>query len=290
MNRRELIRAVAGVGALAALGACSPADASDVSTTSSNTTPPPTAANGPSTTTVESSTTPATAQPTGSSAPATDVSGTTVIAGWTPGTPATYVNSGPSDSSLVALTFHLAGATPLVTRLLDLLQANAVRSTLFAIGDWLGAHPTLAQRALTDGHELGNHTKSHQAMLELDRAHVHAEIAGGAEALVPFIGSIGKWFRPSGTDVPTPMILEEAGKVGYPVSVGYSIDSRDYTEPGAHAVIDNVVGSLRPGAIVSLHFGHADTLSALPSILDHIATLGLRTATITELLAPAPSS
>jgi peptidoglycan/xylan/chitin deacetylase (PgdA/CDA1 family) len=189
----------------------------------------------------------------------------------------------------VALTFHFAGNPALGLRLLDLLKANGVTSTLFAIGDWLTAHPSLGHRALADGHELGNHTRSHQSMLQLDRAHVHAEIAGGGDALVPFIGSIGRWFRPSGTDVPSSLILEEAGRVGYPVSVGYDVDSRDFTEPGAQAVIDNVAPNLHPGAIVSLHFGHTDTLSALPTILDKIAALGLTTATVSQLLAPAPA-
>jgi len=197
-----------------------------------------------------------------------------------------YVAHGPTDRNVVALTFHLGGTPALVTRLLDVLKANAVTSTLFAIGDWLTADPALGHRALADGHELGNHTKSHQPMLRLDRARVHAEIAGGGDALVPFIGSIGSWFRPSGTDVPSALILEEAGRVGYPVSVGYDIDSRDYTEPGAQAVIDNVAPNLHPGAMISLHFGHADTVSALPTILDRLAALGLTNATISELLAP----
>ena len=57
----------------------------------------------------------------------------------------------------------------------------------------------------------------------------------GAAALTPFIGSIGKWFRPSGTDVPNQTILDEAGDVGSPVCVGYDIDSHDVTEPGSRA-------------------------------------------------------
>ena len=159
-----------------------------------------------------------------------------------------------------------------------------MRSTLFAIGDWITAHPALARRALADGHELGNHTKSHQNMLNLSAAQVYAEIDGGAKDLVPFVGSIGKWFRPSGTDVPSQRILDQAGKVGYPISVGYDIDSRDYTEPGSKAVIANVVPALHPGAIVSLHFGHNDTIVALPVILSGMNAAGLRPATITELL------
>jgi peptidoglycan/xylan/chitin deacetylase (PgdA/CDA1 family) len=200
------------------------------------------------------------------------------------GAPATYVDHGPPEANSVALTFHLGGDPALARQLLDLLKGSGVTSTLFAIGDWLTANPELGHRAVDDGHELGNHTKSHKSMLSLSRADVQAEIAGGGQALIPFIGSIGKWFRPSGTDVPSDLILEEAGLAGYAVSVGYDIDSRDYKEPGAAAVVSRVKNQLHAGAIVSLHFGHKGTIIALPEILDLLAVDGLSPVTVSGLL------
>lgn len=277
MNRRELLHGAAALAALAALDACGSTARRTV--TSSTTATNPAQATNPMP--------PSTIAPS-SAAAASPAESTTLVppstAAWTPGSPALYVNHGAATPAMIALTFHFAGTPSLATKLLDLLKANGVTSTLFAIGDWLTANPALGHRALADGHELGNHTKSHQSMLKLSRAQVHAEIAGGGQALVPFVGTIGKWFRPSGTDIPNTVILEEAGKVGYPVSVGYDIDSRDYTEPGAAAVVNNVNPALHPGAIVSLHFGHTDTLTALPKILDRINTTGLHPVTITQLL------
>ncbi|MGZ4762862.1 MAG: polysaccharide deacetylase family protein [Ilumatobacteraceae bacterium] len=256
--------------------------------TTSSTTGPSTTGPAAAVTTAPPTTTPAATTPdttlldTTTSAPATSIvasSTSLAVVG-----PATYVNHGPSDVDNVALTFHLGGNPTLVAELLDLLKTSGVHSTLFAIGDWLTANPQLGHRAVDDGHELGNHTKSHLSMLKLSRSAVRAEIVGGGEALIPFIGSIGKWFRPSGTDVPTDLILEEAGAAGYPVSVGYDIDSTDYTEPGAAAVVARVKKQLHPGAIVSLHFGHRDTIDALPKILDLLGAAGLTPVTVTALL------
>jgi peptidoglycan/xylan/chitin deacetylase (PgdA/CDA1 family) len=232
------------------------------------------AATAQSTTTLDSTTT--TTTPTTSTVGSTT---TQAVVG-----PATYINHGPADVNNVALTFHLGGNPTLVAELLDLLKASGITSTLFAIGDWLTANPDLGHRAVSDGHELGNHTKSHLSMLKLSRAAVRAEIVGGGQALIPFIGSIGRWFRPSGTDVPTNLILDEAGAAGYAVSVGYDIDSTDYTEPGAAAVVARVNKQLHPGAIISLHFGHRDTIDALPKILDLLSTAGLTPVTVTGLL------
>ena len=169
-------------------------------------------------------------------------------------------------SALVALTFHFAGDPALVTRLLDLLKANSVRSTLFAIGDWLTAHPALGHRALADGHELGNHTKSHQPMLELDRAHVHAEIAGGGDALVPFIGSIGN-VVPAIGDRRADTTHPRGGRQGRLPGVGRLRHRlpRLHRTRDRRRVIDNVTPHLHPGAIVSLHFGHHDTLDRAPT-------------------------
>jgi len=46
-----------------------------------------------------------------------------------------------------------------------------------------------------------------------------------------------------------------------------------------------VTSAMHPGAIVSLHFGHRDTIDALPAILEDMHSKNLRAFTIGELLA-----
>ncbi|MGZ4770449.1 MAG: polysaccharide deacetylase family protein, partial [Ilumatobacteraceae bacterium] len=144
--------------------------------TTSSTTGPSTTGPAAAVTTAPPTTTPAATTPdttlldTTTSAPATSIvasSTSLAVVG-----PATYVNHGPSDVDNVALTFHLGGNPTLVAELLDLLKTSGVHSTLFAIGDWLTANPQLGHRAVDDGHELGNHTKSHLSMLKLSRSAV----------------------------------------------------------------------------------------------------------------------
>jgi peptidoglycan/xylan/chitin deacetylase (PgdA/CDA1 family) len=287
-DRRQLLLGGATLLAGVAVAACTDSSASNA--TSPLTQPSPTtSAQAPATTLATALTQPVatTTQPLPATTFTTAETTSAVASSATPlapSGPATYIAAGPSDVNTVALTFHLGGDPALVVELLDLMKARAVTCTFFAIGDWLSANPELGHRAVDDGHELGNHTKSHKSMLKLSRTDVRAEIIGGGEALVPFIGSIGKWFRPSGTDVPTELILEEAGLAGYAVSVGYDIDSRDYQEPGAAAVVARVKKQLHTGAIVSLHFGHRDTIDALPQILDMLTANRLTNTTVTGLL------
>jgi peptidoglycan/xylan/chitin deacetylase (PgdA/CDA1 family) len=157
--------------------------------------------------------------------------------------------------------------------------------TVFGVGQWLAQNPELTARIGADGHEYGNHTQTHQAMGTLSASAVAAEITQCADVLRRLTGSISSWFRPSGIDVPTARILAEAGRAGYPVSVGYDVDSLDFQDPGVSAVVANVRRGAQAGSIISLHLGHQGTIKALPAILDHLGTMGLRPVTVGQLLA-----
>jgi hypothetical protein len=272
ISRRDLFFGAGALAGAALLDACS----SSAKGASASTTTGGTAAS-----TAASATTSA-APGTSSGTSAGEVASTTAVAA--AGTAARYVSKGPTNGDAVAVTFHFDGQSALVKHLLDVMKDEQLHATFFAIGKWITANPKLTRRAIADGHELGNHTEHHLSMLTLGRKQVRAEIVDGGKALTPYIGSIGKWFRPSGTDVPNQIILDEAGKAGYPVSVGYDVNSLDYKEVGAKKVIDTVKRGVGPGSIVSMHFGHQDTIDALPTILDYLRTNNLRPVTVSELL------
>jgi peptidoglycan/xylan/chitin deacetylase (PgdA/CDA1 family) len=95
------------------------------------------------------------------------------------------------------------------------------------------------------------------------------EIVRCRDALTRHAGSPGAWFRPSGVEVPSALILAEAGRAGYRTVVGYDVDPLDYEDPPAAAIASRVAARLHPGAIVSLHTGHANTVTAFePMVAD----------------------
>lgn len=65
----------------------------------------------------------------------------------------------------------------------------------------------------TEGQELVNHTHSQPAFETFGPAAVSSEITRCRDALVRHTGLPSPWFRPSGTDIPALIILEDAGKV-----------------------------------------------------------------------------
>jgi peptidoglycan/xylan/chitin deacetylase (PgdA/CDA1 family) len=198
--------------------------------------------------------------------------------------PAGEISHGRRDRNAVALTFHGQGDPVVVGRLLDELAKDGARVTVLAVGTWLAAHPQLAHRILDAGHELGNHTQHHADIAHMTAAQAHAEISECAHALKSVTGSIGRWFRPSQSRHATERVRRAAADVGYRTCLSYDVDSLDYTDPGPAAVVGNTLTSVRAGSVVSLHFGHAGTVTAMAPLLAGLRRRGLTPVTVTELM------
>ncbi|MFH0173170.1 polysaccharide deacetylase family protein [Streptomyces cacaoi] len=194
------------------------------------------------------------------------------------------ISHGPRGRSRVALTFHGQGEPSVARALLGEAERHGARVTVLAVGSWLDEHPDLARRILDGGHDLGNHTQRHLDINAMPAAEAAAEIAGCAERLRRLTGSIGTWFRPSRATRASPLVETLARRAGYPHVLSYDVDSLDFTSPGAAAVARNILGEIRDGSVVSLHFGYADTVAALPAVLDELDRRGLRAVTTTELI------
>jgi len=172
----------------------------------------------------------------------------------------------------------------LTARVLSIAAAARAAVTVFAVGQWLAANPTLGRDIVAAGHDLGNHTWSHQAVLGLGPAAAVREVQLGTDAVARSVGAAGLLFRPSGTPTSTPTIRSAARAAGYQRCVSYDVDPLDYTNPGADLVRTRTLAAVRAGSIVSLHLGHPGTVAALPAILDGLARRGLRAVTVTDLM------
>ncbi|MEO3936921.1 polysaccharide deacetylase family protein [Dermatophilaceae bacterium Soc4.6] len=199
-------------------------------------------------------------------------------------TPGADIRSGPATVPRAALTFHGAGDLTLAHAALDLLAARGARVTVFAVGSWLAATPSIGREIVAAGHALGNHTWSHPTLTHLGLAAATDEVRRGADAVAAAVGTAGALFRPSGTPSSTATIRAAALAAGYARSISYDLDSLDYTDPGAAAVVATVTAALHPGAIISLHLGHRHTIAALPRILDALAGAQLQPVTVPDLL------
>ena len=191
--------------------------------------------------------------------------------------PARFVDSGPRSEAVCALTFHGSGELSLTNQMLDHLRRLGAPVTVFAVGSWLDANPGVARQILDAGHALANHTYTHPPLGQVDRAGVASEITRCRDVLVRLTGGSGGWFRPSGVDVPSTLMLEV---------VGFDVDPHDYQDPGVDAIVARTAASLRAGSIVSLHLGHAGTVAAIDRLVGLAHARGLRPVLVRDLIGP----
>ncbi len=194
------------------------------------------------------------------------------------------ITHGPRNAKNIALTFHGAGSTSYANSILEILKSGSAPVTVFAIGAWIKENPTMAKKILDGGHDIGNHTMNHYQMKTLNAAKVKSEIAGCAAELKSLIGNHGAFFRPSGTQYSNALIRQTALKYGYSQCISYDVDSHDYQDPGKAAVIKNVMTNIKGGSIVSLHFGHKNTVEALPTLLTQLHSAGYTPVSLTTLI------
>lgn len=186
----------------------------------------------------------------------------------------------------VALTFHTNGDPVLVRGLLDALAAARAPATCMLVANWAVDHGDLVRRMVDDGHEIGNHTWSHLAELgTASESVVRGEVQRSHDAIATLTGSPGRFFRPSAMHHSTAAVLTEAGRAGYANCLSYDVDPLDYQDVPSAQVVRTILATARPGSVVSLHFGHATTVAALPTVVSGLRSRGLTPVTASALFA-----
>lgn len=195
------------------------------------------------------------------------------------------ISHGSRAKKEVALTFHGAGSISIARELLAITQSTQTPITVMAVGTWLNANPGIAREILSGGHEIGNHTLNHLTMTHLTLAQASKEIALGKAAITKATGNSVGYFRPSGTPQSNAIIRKAALANGYKNCITYDVDTLDYQDPTPSRIVRNCLNGVQNGSIVSLHFGHANTVKALPGIIEGLKRAQLTPVTLTTLLS-----
>jgi peptidoglycan-N-acetylglucosamine deacetylase len=197
-----------------------------------------------------------------------------------------------AEPGVFALTFD-DGPDPRHTQAIaELLAERGHRATFFVLGRAVRAHPSVAAAAAAAGHELASHGDDHRLLALTPPAGVRAQLRAAEQAVVAATGSPpARLFRaPHG--VRSPWLGAVARASGYRMCA-WDGSVFDTALPGAAVIAGRVQALLGPGRVILLHDGdgsgagasRAQTVEALPAILDAADAHALRSVPLTELLA-----
>jgi peptidoglycan-N-acetylglucosamine deacetylase len=185
----------------------------------------------------------------------------------------------------LALTFNIGWGDEKAEPILDALKKENVKSaTFFLSGSWAERHPDIVSRIQKEGYEIGILGYNYEDYTELEDTKVARDILKAQEAFKKLNVKEIKLIRaPTGHfDKRT---LKIAKRLGYTV-VHWSIDSKDWQNPGVQKIVDNTKDADK-GEIILLHASDSakQTANALPLILQNIRQKDLKLVTVSEMIA-----
>jgi peptidoglycan/xylan/chitin deacetylase (PgdA/CDA1 family) len=191
-----------------------------------------------------------------------------------------------TERRMVALTFDDGPAPEAIDEVLQVLQSRGVPGTFFVNGTNLQRWPELGRRLVAAGHELGNHTYSHERMVLRSQEFIRSEVER-TDALIRAAGQVGDiHFRPpfGWKLVGLPWYLWRTDRT----TLTWDVDAdRPPVGRDSSRIASECVRAVRPGSIVLLHVWYRSrgpSRAALPVIIDQLHAKGYEMVTVRELL------
>ena len=185
----------------------------------------------------------------------------------------------------VALSFNIGWGDEKAGPILDILKKENVKAaTFFLSGSWAEGHPDIVERIVKEGYEIGMLGYSYQDYSEIEDEKIRKDLVLAQESFKKLnVKNIELVRAPTGHfDQRT---LKLADRYGFMI-VHWSIDSKDWTNPGVDAIKRNV-SKAKNGDIILLHASDSakQTAKALPLVIQELRSKELKFVSISEMIA-----
>ena len=183
------------------------------------------------------------------------------------------------NQKVVALTFD-DGPNPATTnQALDTLSKYGIKATFFVLGKNVSGNEEILKRMKADGHVIGNHSWSHPVLSKLSLDEAKKQITDTEDALTKVLGSSSKLMRP-----PYGAITDDIRNSLDLNFIMWDVDSLDWKSKNEAAILTEIQRQARNGSIILMHDIHAETVNALPKIIDYLKEQGYHFVTVPEML------
>jgi peptidoglycan/xylan/chitin deacetylase (PgdA/CDA1 family) len=188
------------------------------------------------------------------------------------------------DGPYIAMTFDDGPHVTNTAKLLDMAAKRQIKLTFFVLGECVEQNPTVLQREVAEGHEIGNHSWSHPNLAKLSDDAVRSQLRRTEDLIVKTAGVKPKLMRPPYGELTKRQRMLVNREFGYKVIL-WDVDPLDWKRPGSDVVAQRIIAGARPGSIILSHDIHPPTIAAMPQVFDALLAKGFKFVTVSELLA-----
>lgn len=190
-----------------------------------------------------------------------------------------------TEDKKLALTFNISWGDQKAGPILDILKEKKITATFFLSAAWAEKHPAIVKRIVDEGHEIGNLGYRYESYPSWNDDKIISDIQRSHLILSELTGKKPTLLRPPHGHFDK-RTIEIAKRLGYTI-IHWSIDSKDYENPGVQSIIDNVLNHASNGDVILMHASDTvkQTEKALPVILDELTKQGYQFETVSELIA-----
>ncbi|QOY37572.1 polysaccharide deacetylase family sporulation protein PdaB [Anaerobacillus isosaccharinicus] len=204
---------------------------------------------------------------------------------FSPSAEATAIYKAETSEKKIALTFNISWGEEKAIPILDILKDEEINNaTFFLSASWAERHPDIVERIVKDGHEIGSHGYRYENYPQWEDEKVRKDIQRAHQTLYELTNKAPKLLRPPNGNFDK-RVLKIAEAQKYKL-IHWSIDSKDYGNPGVEQIISNVMDNVTGGDIVLFHASDRvkQTHKALPTIIDHLKDKGYEFVSVSELI------
>ncbi len=184
----------------------------------------------------------------------------------------------------VAISFDAVWGADQTPKLLEIMAKNNVRTTFFLSGFWLEKYPEMAKAIARAGHEIGNHTYTHPHLNKLSKEEIARELLRTHQLIRELTGQTATLFRPPFGEYNN-KVIETAAECGYKTII-WDIDSLDWQDLSAAAMLERIQKRLQPGSIILFHNAGKHTPEAVAQLLPLLKSKGYAVVPVSQLLLP----
>jgi peptidoglycan-N-acetylglucosamine deacetylase len=185
----------------------------------------------------------------------------------------------------IALTFD-DGPNPYYTpQVLAVLQQFGVKATFFDVGYLVADYPNIVRQEYHQGNIVANHSWSHPVLTYFSAQGIKSQLTSTTNIIQATIGVRPSFFRPPYGAINN-TVLAQARNLHY-TTVMWDGSAEDWNLPGVNVIVSKTLYYARNGAILLLHDGggnRAETVAALPIIINDLKSRGFRFVTIQQLV------